>query len=46
MKPTQLTTLQNQFNALAQQHPDEPVITREHVQNNTSVRQMLGERGI
>ena len=24
----------------------EPSITREHVQNNTSVRQMLGERGI
>lgn len=24
----------------------EPAITREHVQNNTSVRQMLGERGI
>lgn len=24
----------------------EPEITREHVQNNTSVRQMLGERGI
>ncbi len=24
----------------------EPSITREHVQSNTSVRQMLGERGI
>jgi DNA-damage-inducible protein D len=24
----------------------EPAITREHVQNNTSVRDMLGQRGI
>lgn len=24
----------------------EPLITREHLQNNTSVRQMLGQRGI
>jgi DNA-damage-inducible protein D len=24
----------------------EPAITEEHVQNNTSVRQMLGQRGI
>jgi DNA-damage-inducible protein D len=24
----------------------EPSITREHIQNNTSVRQLLGERGI
>jgi len=24
----------------------EPAITREHIQNNTSVRKMLGERGI
>ena len=24
----------------------EPAITKEHVQNNTSVRQMLGQRGI
>jgi DNA-damage-inducible protein D len=32
-----------------QQHPTlrgEPAITREHVQNNSSVRQMLGQRGI
>jgi hypothetical protein len=31
------------------QHDDlrgEPAITDEHVQNNTSVRQMLGQRGI
>jgi DNA-damage-inducible protein D len=31
------------------QHADlrgEPAITNEHVQNNTSVRQMLGQRGI
>ena len=95
MKKDQLNSMQNQFDALVQTHPDEPkvefwfaldsqeplgyarwenfltairraidsckstgydpdhhfrgvtkMITREHVQNNTSLRNMLGERGI
>ena len=41
-----LATEMTNHNAQQADLQGEPSITREHVQNNTSVRQMLGERGI
>lgn len=41
-----LATEMTNHNAQQEDLQGEPAITREHVQNNTSVRQMLGQRGI
>lgn len=41
-----LATEMTNHNVLQEDLHGEPSITNEHVQNNTSVRQMLGQRGI
>ena len=41
-----LATEMTNHNVQEQDMRGEPAITREHVQNNTSVRGMLGQRGI
>lgn len=41
-----LATEMTNYNVEQKDLLGEPLITREHIQNNTSVRQMLGQRGI
>lgn len=41
-----LATEMTNYNVEQKDLHGEPLITREHIQNNTSVRQMLGQRGI